>query len=174
MKHLTKHGKKRIHERVGTNFREISLVKNAIKNGNSPNVFYDSFHDYLYNKETSRIKVKVYQNKIYFITKNSHRLITVYPVPEKYLPVEQYLVPCEIYSFIQKIISLNHKPVTVTLHNNVVINGILDIYDDTKLLNKINIIKYDNTILTIKIKKVLSIELDNEHINLNFFNEELV
>lgn len=93
---LTQHSLQRAKERIDTGsqlpnrkLREIMLY------GFSPGDFKDDFYSYLIytksKKHSSSIGIRVLYDLILLYNKRSRRVITVYPVPEKFLPVDQYL-----------------------------------------------------------------------------------
>lgn len=87
MAKLTIHSKQRIQERIDTNLKGKTLFRSALKNGNDIEDFNGSFAQYLESKSKNRRGIKVYKNNIYIYVKNSKRLITVFPVPEKYFSI---------------------------------------------------------------------------------------
>ena len=86
---ITKHAKYRINGRIDNKIRKISLLRIVMRNGKTLNMYNDSFKQYLLSKCKDK-KLKVYNDNIYVISKNSKRLITVYHVPDKYCPTKQY------------------------------------------------------------------------------------
>lgn len=90
---ITKHARHRFAERLELTRREdmAHFFRNAVMYGLSPHSFKGKFHTYLLNKlkKNSYCTVKVYNDFIY-IHRNK-KLITMFPVPEKYLPVKQWL-----------------------------------------------------------------------------------
>jgi hypothetical protein len=90
---VSKHAKERAGERLNVNYKSKrnQLFNRALRYGHPPNDFAGEFRDYLDNKKKKQksIGIKVYDKNIY-IYKN-RLVITVFPVPEKYLPIdEQY------------------------------------------------------------------------------------
>lgn len=90
---ITKHARTRFAERLDLTRREEMnhYFKSAIKSGLNPKSFKGKFHTYLISKlkKNSYCTLKVYSDFIY-IHRNK-KLITMFPVPEKYLPVSQWL-----------------------------------------------------------------------------------
>ena len=85
------HAKKRVKERldVSVKSQRNKLFNRALRYGHPPSYFGGEFNKYLENKQKSQknINVKVYDGNIY-IYKNK-LIITVFPVPTKYLPVKE-------------------------------------------------------------------------------------
>lgn len=87
----SRHAKERAGERLNIAYKakRNQLFNRALRYGHPPNDFAGEFFDYLNNKKKRQkgIGIKVYDKNI-FIYKNK-LVITVFPVPEKYLPVEE-------------------------------------------------------------------------------------
>lgn len=91
-KRLTEHAKVRNKERFGTSNR---LVKDVLMYGYTVEEFVGPFHDYLLsikNKTGGAGNVKVKGEMLVVYNKRSQRAITTWQVPDKYLPIENYLV----------------------------------------------------------------------------------
>lgn len=90
VKLVSNHGKIRIRERLG-NVRGNSILRLVLDNGNTKYDYKGDFFLYLVSKEQQKhSKVKVYQNNIYILSKNTKRLVTTYPIPQKYFPTDQF------------------------------------------------------------------------------------
>ena len=90
MKIISKHGQKRIKERLGNRLNRQKLLKNVLRYGNLKEHFEGEFYDYLYNKSLKGAYIKIYKNFIFVISKSKKTLITTYPIPEMFLPIEKY------------------------------------------------------------------------------------
>lgn len=91
----TIHAKNRYSERTDVSKNSTKHnTKYAYKNGTPISKFTGDFYNYLFFKQrhNSRVSVKVYNNNVYIFDNINKKLITVYPVPEKFLPVEQYKI----------------------------------------------------------------------------------
>lgn len=89
--YASSHGSIRMKERIGSIKNDKSHLRNAIRNGKTKKDFRGDFYYYILEKESKRDKkIKIYKNFIYIFNKGSHGLITTYPVPEEFLPIEQY------------------------------------------------------------------------------------
>ncbi len=119
---LTYHGRHRVSERVTRVQNKVSLVGRASRLGKTKNMYFGKFHQYLDSKSKNG-KIKVYQEYIYILTKNSRKLITVYPVPRKYLPTEQYEITKELYTKTMKINSHVNEEVIITTKDGMVVRG---------------------------------------------------
>ena len=87
----THHANKRISQRLNITRKKerAQSFTNAVRKGFPRSRFSGSFRQYLDSKSKNNMSVKVYNNFVY-IHKNK-TVITVFPVPKKYLPVEDYL-----------------------------------------------------------------------------------
>ena len=91
-KRLTNHVKERNKERFGTANR---LVKEVLISGYTVNEFEGPFRDYLTsikNKTGGAGNVKVKGDMLVVYNKRSQRAITTWQVPDKYMPVDKYLL----------------------------------------------------------------------------------
>ena len=93
---LTNHVIKRTSERVDLNGKTANKqVREMMQYGLPPGAFTGDFYSYLHYIRTKKYKsigVRVMDNYILLYNKNSRRAITLYAVPEKFLPVEQYIL----------------------------------------------------------------------------------
>lgn len=91
-KTVSKHAKDRFRERttLGKNSEMVKLFSQAKAHGKSPDYFAGEFWEFLTSRKVSskNLKVKVFQDKIFLY---KHRnLITVYNVPEQFLPTKEH------------------------------------------------------------------------------------
>ena len=88
----TIHGISRIKERTDLSLKKeaLSLIRNASKHGKSPHFFRKNkkLHEYLLSKCSYSKRVKVYCGYIFIFNGGSDRLITMYPLNEKWM--EEY------------------------------------------------------------------------------------
>lgn len=170
MKKVTKHGRKRLKER-NINQGRNGIFTSARLRGKTSFYFEGEFRDYLISRMSSGIQVKVYKNNIYIYSRNSKNLITTYPVPEKYLPVEQYLVDNNKRYAIENIRIYYRKDCIVTLKDEEIIKGIIEykLYDDYG--NLLGIVVNDKECFEyeIMIDDIESVQLNSED-----FNKELI
>ena len=107
---VSNHAKRRVSERLNVSHKakRNQLLNRAIKYGHSYDEFRGDFLDYLTvkkNRKKSNIGIKVYDNNIYIY--QGKTIITVFPVPKKYLPTDNYL-RCnyhyleELYKYVDK------------------------------------------------------------------------
>lgn len=122
MKQLTYHGKRRVKERIEINEREAVLVKRVSRNGKTPNMYRGDFYRYLCSKDRGA-RIKVYKDYIYILSKTSRKLITMYKVPLKYLPVERYEIPKKIVSKAMMVNSFLDRKIKVYMEDGSVYNG---------------------------------------------------
>lgn len=101
---VTEHAKKRLEER--TNIKKYEWNKSAssaYKKGYRISVFSEPFYSYLKGRQLAgdRTSVKVWNNNIYIFDNRHQKLLTIYPVPEEFLPIKKFLgeqkVPCVIF-----------------------------------------------------------------------------
>lgn len=91
---ITHHAKERTLERTDYSIAELkNKSKTAFKHGYKIRSFSGELYDYLYTKQIrgANYIVRVFENNIYIFDAQLKRMITIYPVPEEYLPVENYL-----------------------------------------------------------------------------------
>ena len=169
MKKVSKHAQKRIKERIFDEYSsEIGLFKSAIKKGKEKECYSGQFYDYLYRRSLKGKKAIVYENNIYIMTKHKKVLITVYPVPQYFLPIDKYLITKEqsnIFYFIDKFFN---KEVILLIDNKLKVNGIL-----------IRILGYNYAeLIELKMYTGNIIQIDTHHINyirndFKYINQEL-
>lgn len=164
---LTKHGKRRIHERVNTSQNSNSLVRIVSQKGKSKGMYQGKFHQYLASKSLSGARVKVYQDNIYILSKNTKRLITTYKVPDKYLPVELYEIGNDILALAYLVKMHINKPVIIKLKDDSILKGYIDGEYEPEIMSKFILIT-ENEDMLIELEDVESIEVD-----LELLNEEL-
>lgn len=92
MPSISKHSKERIVQRIGdiTTFAEAKrLAKQARVSGKTINYFqkYEKFFSYLQNKrnQTNDCSVRVYRGYIYIWRGKNKTLVTVHPIPTRYI-----------------------------------------------------------------------------------------
>ena len=129
---ITLHGKVRMKERTDFSLTNSSMSKVIYMKGKSSSFYKGAFYKYLFSKSNNNVKVKVYKNNIYIFTKNKKKLITTYPVPEKYLPLEKYERSDKIIGLISKIGCYANKPVVIKLKTNEELRGYIDYYYEEK------------------------------------------
>lgn len=157
----TKHGKRRVIERVDTSQKVNSLARIVSKNGKSKDMYNGIFHQYLVSKSSNRARVKVYKDNIYIFSKNTKRLITTYPVPDKYLPVEQFEISENILSLAFSVKMYMNKPVIIKLKDESILKGYIDGEYNPEVISKFILITENESIL-IDLEDVLNIEVDIE------------
>ena len=90
---ISEHAKRRAAERLELTRRDeiVHQFRNALMYGISPASFKGQFSTYLKKKlkNSRRCTIKVYCDFIYI--HKGKRLVTMYPVPDKFLPVKQFL-----------------------------------------------------------------------------------
>lgn len=83
---VTKHAKKRIHQRMGINRKSAEKIsKRALREGFEVREFKGSFRRYLDSKflQQKNVKIKIYLENVFLFSLDGW-LVTVFPVPSKY------------------------------------------------------------------------------------------
>jgi len=103
-KPVTDHAKKRIIERTEITLKNAKkLSKHVFKYGYKLRQFTGEFYEYLNSKRIDGgfYDIRVFENHIFVYDTVQKRLLTVYQIPPKYLPVEKFLnktkSPCLIF-----------------------------------------------------------------------------
>ena len=171
MKRVTKHGRKRLKQRNVNQCRN-GISNNARKYGKTKRYFEGEFYEYLLNRTSRGCSVKVYKNDIYIFGKTSKNLITTYPIPERFLPVEQYLIESDKRHIIENVSRYSNKDVVITLKNNIEIKGIIidKVYNELMQLYE-TIVKTNNYIINLSIDYIENIELDYDEFNNGLLQE---
>ena len=90
---VSHHAKQRARERIDgpTNkYQKNQLFTKALQKGVPAKNYSGPFREYLNNKLNHKgTNIKVYKNNIYVY--NNRVVLTVFPVPQMYLPVDDYL-----------------------------------------------------------------------------------
>ena len=84
---LSIHAKKRMEERTDINFKNYkAFFIGALRHGKSAGHLKDGkLKEYLLNKEaTGNCKAKYYKGYVFIYSKNSHRLYTMYKLPDEF------------------------------------------------------------------------------------------
>ena len=90
---LSIHAKTRNKERLAVSNK---VIKEIMRSGYVPENFEGPFHDYLVttrNKGSIGVSVRVKRGIVVIYNRRSRRAITTYKVPDKYMPMEDYLLP---------------------------------------------------------------------------------
>lgn len=91
-KKISNHAKKRCHERFGVSNK---VIKEIMMYGNPAAYYEGEFGEYLISVQNARkgaVIPKVKNEMIVIYNKRSQRAITVYGVPEKFRPSDEYLI----------------------------------------------------------------------------------
>lgn len=171
MKRVTRHGRKRLKQR-NINQGRNGISNNARMYGKTKRYFEGEFYEYLLSKSSRGCSVKVYKNDIYIYGKTSKNLITTYPIPEKFLPVEQYLIEEDKMRVIDNAKKFSNKDVIITLKNNIIVKGIIieRVYNDLMQLFE-TLVKINNNTINLSIDYIDKIELDYDEFNNQLLEE---
>lgn len=94
--YLTNHSKKRLQQRTDYNVAEYEKLANiAFRKGYEAMDFVGELSDYIQSlcSKQGAYVAKVYNGVIYIFNNYlGHRLLTVYKVPEEYLPTNKFLI----------------------------------------------------------------------------------
>ena len=91
-KRVSHHAKQRCHERFGISNK---IIKDIMIYGNPPAYYGGEFGEYLISIQNARsgaVIPKVKNEIIVVYNKRSQRAITIYGVPEKFRPSDEYLL----------------------------------------------------------------------------------
>lgn len=92
-KKITNHAKQRTLERTDYKLSELkNISKHVFRYGYHIRRFSGDFYEYLRSKQISgsNYSVRVYKNHVYIFDTIQRRLLTVYPVPEQFVPVSNF------------------------------------------------------------------------------------
>ena len=172
MKKVTKHGKKRLKQR-NINQGRNGISFSARVNGKTKLYFEGDFYNYLNLKSSNGKNVKVYKNNIFIYSKNSHNLITTFPVPKRFMPIEQYLIPDSKKYVIENINIYLGMNIVIQLKNGDILRGIIinKIYNEINLVIGIIIAKEDNSRQEVLIDEIESVKLNTEDFNNKIIQE---
>ena len=95
-KPITNHAKERTLERTDMTLVDVKKASAfAYKHGYKVRHFKGEFYEYLNSKQIrgSNFIIRVYENNVYIFDAHLKRMLTIYPVPLEFLPVENWL--CE-------------------------------------------------------------------------------
>ena len=163
------HGSLRMKERIGNINNDKVHLKNVVQNGKTKKDFRGDLYYYILNKESKRDKkVKIYKNFVYIFNKANHSLITVYPVPEEFLPIEQF----EYNEYEKEIInniSMYEKIMMDIETKDDLISGKAYFIED-KPKEMLEVILKDNTNLIINIKDIIKFDLSIHNYQFDFVN----
>ena len=81
---VSKHGQMRMKQRTQLNHRErATMLREALNKGQTPQQVEDELlRGYLLSKVRFNSKVKLYKGYVFIYSRNSHRLYTMYELPE--------------------------------------------------------------------------------------------
>lgn len=103
-KPVTDHAKQRISERTSLPLKNFKNVSSHIyKHGYRIRSFSGELYEYLNGKQLNggQFAVRVYEDNIFIFDSEQGRLLTVYPVPERFLPISRFRevasAPCIIW-----------------------------------------------------------------------------
>lgn len=156
---ITTHGKYRLKERINNNQRNASYLKVVIRKGKNSFFYNEPFKSYLLSKENKRSVVKVYNDNVFIFTKTGKRLITTYPVPEKYLPADQYEIKTRKAILLEKTKYLYGKPVLVIKRNNEELKGYITDIKYSEKDKYINLVDENNCNVKVFFKSINDIQL---------------
>ena len=87
--------------------------------------FKNSFFRYLMKKYRKNKNIRVYGNNIYIFTRGSKKLITTYPVPEKYIPIKKYEIEKGVFIKISTLNNLDGNFVQLKMKSGKLCSGIV-------------------------------------------------
>lgn len=150
------HGSCRMKERIGFIKNDKAHLNKVIQNGTTKKDYKGDFYYYILDKEKRKDKkIKIYKNFIYIFNKASHGLITVYPIPEEFLPLEQYEFNDKEKEIINNISLYGRSSMDITTKNEM-FSGMI-YFIENKPLDSLEIILDDETDFMINIKDIINI-----------------
>ena len=125
MYRVTKHGKKRIRERQNITSYP-ALLQVVKKKGKSIYYFKGIFFKYLrFKSKNYKNIIKVYGSNIFIFTRSSKKLITTYPVPEKYIPIKDYEIGKGVFVKVSTLNNLDGNLVCLEMKSGEIYKGIV-------------------------------------------------
>lgn len=173
MRRETRHGKKRLKQR-NVNQDKNGITYLARKNGKTRKYYDGEFYDYIQARGSRNGIVKVYKENIFIFGKNNDRLITTYPVPEKYIPTDKYLMDDKKRHIIKNVKVYVKRDCKIILKDEIIIKG----YISTIIRNEYNaqvigiiVTDKNNNKNEISIDDIESVELNSEDFNKQIIEE---
>ena len=158
------HGSIRMKERIGNIKNDKAHLRNVIQNGKTKKDFRGDFYYYILQKESKKDKkIKIYKNFIYIFNKGNHGLITTYPVPEEFLPIEKYEYT-ESEKEMLNTISVYGKTTMDIQTNELNLSGIV-YFLENKPREYLEVVLNDNSTYELNLKDICNL-------NLSFYNYE--
>lgn len=151
---VTKHGKRRLKERLNVFNAYAMEMKSSKVNGKRFYNYKGAFFYYLNSKTNGEIRV--YKDNIFLFGKGrrSKKLITVFPVPERFLPINQYLIDDDVLEKVLSINKLEGQVINVTLKNGRDLYGKV-LFDWHKPRDVIRLLTTTHRVLVIKGKDIV-------------------
>lgn len=152
---VTKHGKRRLKERLNI-FNAYAMEMKASKvNGKRIYNYEGKFFYYLNSKNNGEIRV--YKENVFLFGRGrrSKKLITVFPVPKKFLPTKDYEIKEDILNKVLKINKLEGQIIEVLLYDDAKLYGRV-LFDWHKPRNAIRLKLKNNRVKLIKGKYIRS------------------
>lgn len=159
---VTKHGKTRLKERLNIFNAYATVMKTSKVNGKRIYNYEGKFFYYLNSKTNGDIRV--YKDNVFLFGKGrrSKKLITVFPVPERFLPTSQYEIDEEILEKVMEINKFDGLVVEVVLNNGFNLYGKL-IFDWNKPRNAIRLLLKNKRVLIIKGKDIINYNVKEDN-----------
>lgn len=160
------HGSNRIKERIGNIKNDKVHLRNVVQKGKTKKDFRGDFYYYILQKESRKDKkVKIYKNFVYIFNKGSHGLITTYPVPEEFLPIEQYEYT-DTEKEILNTISVYGRTTMDIQTNDSNLSGIV-YFVENKPRENLELVLNDDSTYELNLKDICKL-------NLSFYNYEFI
>lgn len=160
MSSITAHGKQRLKERVEKEGRDLAYIRTVLNQGMGKNFFTGEFHKYLESKERRTSRVKVYRGNIYVFPKNSKRLITTYHIPEKFLPIENYMLNNKAEALLINSKMILEKMIKVHLNDGTILSGVVSSVTYTPEEKSLTLLDIEGNIHMISLESIKSIDLE--------------
>lgn len=158
---VTKHGKRRLKERLNIFNAYATEMKTIKVNGKRMHNYKGKFFYYLHSKNNGEIRV--YKDNVFFFGggRRNKKLITVFPVPKKYLPIEKYEIEADVLEKVLEINKLEGQNIEVLLNNDLKLYGKV-IFDWHKPRDVIRLQLANKRVLVINGKNIVCFKLKCE------------
>lgn len=118
-KKLTRHGKQRLRERQTITTDSVALLRGVKLNGKTMYHYKGEFYKYLlYKFNKYHTKIKIHTNNVYFLSTGG-MLITMQPIPKKFLPISNYEIDDSLYNLIKGLIDRDGERVCIHLESGI-------------------------------------------------------
>lgn len=157
---ITMHGKVRIKQRMYFPNKSYSEVLNRVKKyGKRLERYEGNFFQFLTLKRLQyRCRIVICDEMVFAFAKDDNKLITVYKVPEKYLPTSDYEIDEKIYKKIAYLRSLSRCAIRLILNDGTTYEGCVARMKNTTPWVDIKLELFDGRVIKVMGEDIKSIE----------------